>query len=1216
MLRHNAYSERAYRRVFLEDRTLLELLTAARAETDRTVILLKWGAVFERLYTAAELIGKREIPDLPFVLFKFKTLGESIDPSPILYNKLKEYVDSGRLIETGIEFSVKNGISFRGFAERFNEVIAQANRDMLPYRRGKPDNSKTRLAEGEIYFAAFNSDDSSWLENDALFTASRSLASYPILGVHFDKRIYADYMIFTTNGPLINIDGIRISDPAEHPTRMVAITETMPNRYTKGNFRSDHIFIALPNAYYLGFYEAEKFLKEESAVQKQRLFDKEKSNRQARVNAEANRQAARAKAEANRLKAEANAAAAAKERKRLEYVTAMKDITEIYKDYMNSNFGIRDTRSRYNHPGLNCRYGIEIEFLSSCNRYDLANRVNSCMFNQNYANFWRKNFDPFIPGARLNDAKMLKADDNFDQYSSFFLESQQKYGAHYYRGSATCANRGISGFRIENDVSVKNDYEKYKGITVWTSNKLKVELQEVIEGRSRLKPRFIGLDENHCDISYIPTKPIIQYRLKDEKKWNTELALAADSVNFFDENELISGVLFNSAIEYPNFIDYPAHDFSASQPAGKLKYLPLGALAIDNVISHMISHEIGIAINACGFHVHLSEFPKIANERLRKLVITGFVKLFWFFEPLMYAFHPHFRASSDYAQSLQSIFTFSEITEDNNSDKIWNELVLNRPYSGTNRKIRGERYLAVNLMNCVADGIGTVEVRIGHATFDSLFIQSWIGLLQNLLRLAQALVNKAISKGEHDNHTYINTILKRNEHLIPAYVKVESAEYNYRAARGTKIDFRLNKGRPIYGFFIHSGNTPEDQENKKNIVSNLLGLLHLLISDINILIPLIPYLNYYHASSSSWNCAIHMTAIDANRLIKGTNIFFNNETDDPDKYFLKDKWNKFVPVIHGRDYLIQRGKLDFDHACKSCSKDTTTNVCKNDFNNGRLPVAIDVNRFSPPGNESLQKNEQYLPFVACPDRKNYGKTQAELINYKISPAHRQSGGRRATKNEAHVSSLSTVTMTESKKGIPFELFANPIENKLELNPNPQYAEPPKRIYRIREGAVPIQISQDGNGIRAAYVNWLGEEDASQSLTTIFNTLITKKILSLKELTALVENNYADIYVFTLDTPEHLAALQTEVVEKFKISDTKLRAIQSVYREFSQIDQQQNIFKNTQIIQKNQGVNRNQKVRKTQIHVNQKQRKRVNNQTKKRRSLVPQQFNQVQQQMVL
>ena len=58
----------------------------------------------------------------------------------------------------------------------------------------------------------------------------------------------------------------------------------------------------------------------------------------------------------------------------------LNEICDEYGNYL-EEIGHRDAAIHYHHPGLNCRYGVELEFLSSSNRYALGNRVNSCMWN-------------------------------------------------------------------------------------------------------------------------------------------------------------------------------------------------------------------------------------------------------------------------------------------------------------------------------------------------------------------------------------------------------------------------------------------------------------------------------------------------------------------------------------------------------------------------------------------------------------------------------------------------------------------------------------------------------------------------------------------------------------------------------------------------------------------------------------------------------------------
>jgi hypothetical protein len=1148
------YDLEKYTRVFNTDSTLVDLYQRAKASTasSRDRVRL-WKQVRSQLNTIAERVAKENIPTIKMLLGTFTSPVKN--PSPINQDKLESYLATKKLqlLDGKDIFEFPNGSDHMRAMLGYQDILSKIN-------------PKYHRELDEFFITLSPMTAINWITGTTLFTVDTDdeIILFPITGFHLANSPNLT-VVFTQDGVLTDNNGTPL-DTSKLQREIAEERDTPATTYRYAGFSMYKKFLELPNKYYLPFFLYHMKFQQEEEQQTAEL------EAAAAAKAEANRLAAEqavaaaAAAAAAAAKAQANAAAAAAKAQAnaalQQYKNDMNRISDYYKNYMDTTFGVRGA-DRYNHPGLNCRYGLEIEFLSSSNRYVLANRVNSCMFNQNFPYFWRRHVDPFTDDYTqiFRTEKMLKNDDSFDQYSTFFLEAQQEYRAPSYRGSAKCENRGFAGFRIEKDGSVENDWEKYRGITIWQSGQKSDLIVTLPNGQTNYTERFTGLYASHCDIYRTQSLPFLtEYRLKEGQIWNLVPPLTNDSVNFWSENEMVSPILFNQAVYYPDFQKYPEYDFQYPDqyPVEKMKILPLGALAVDNIVNHMIGHSNAIAMNGCGFHVHISEYPKITDITLRKKVITGFVKLFWFFEPLLYSFHPYYRAATTFAQSLQSLFTYNEIIEDNNWERLWKDLVSNTHYSGTDRKEKGDRYLAVNLQNCKPGKIGTVEVRIGHSTFCSVFIQSWITLLQNIFRLAQGLVMQTQGDPdlEPDPHYYINSILKKNQNCIPDYVKVSSEIYNLRTADPAKIG-PLNQGRPLHGFFIHSGNLAEDKKGKTGVLGKLIGLLYLFTSSEGIIKSIFPFINYYHASTSSWNCAINIDPFDLDSILKQINEHFERPTTDDTKVKLTDTWNYFDTVILGYDYFINRGKPNVDHECTTCSKNAA-GACKAEFNNYNIPALNDASRF--PQNEIHQKNETVLLRDYCPQGpnktdyegelargKHKGKTQTELINYKISPAHRQSGGRRSKTNQ--VNSSNTNQMPSSKNPM-FEAYGNPIQNKTVLDTNPKYAEPNQPVYDLRKGADPIRILNTKNGIRAAYINWMGEDDIDDKLTNIFTALLTQKILSFKELLELIEQKYADPCIFTIDTPEHNAAVEDEVRQRFKMSNQKLDAIKRVYREFA------------------------------------------------------------------
>ena len=81
-------------------------------------------------------------------------------------------------------------------------------------------------------------------------------------------------------------------------------------------------------------------------------------------------------------------------------------IRRIYAGYWIFLQNVSDVTARnFTHPGLaRITYGIELEFLSSSNRYIISSRANSCMLRQNN-DFWKNNID--YQSANIADAGKL-----------------------------------------------------------------------------------------------------------------------------------------------------------------------------------------------------------------------------------------------------------------------------------------------------------------------------------------------------------------------------------------------------------------------------------------------------------------------------------------------------------------------------------------------------------------------------------------------------------------------------------------------------------------------------------------------------------------------------------------------------------------------------------------------------------------------------------------
>ena len=672
--------------------------------------------------------------------------------------------------------------------------------------------------------------------------------------------------------------------------------------------------------------------------------------------------------------------------------------------YMNTQKQRDSNIHEFQHPSLNSRYGIELEFFSSENRYVIANRINSCMFNNNDL-WWRNNFNakfdinsnfPFSNGQRH-----LDTGSNFNEFSSFFVESALVYRTPSHRGEAICSNQGTAGLRIENDSSVEMS-NNGPGITAWSINVRNRHENTDIKGvGGTYNPNYKGLSSNVVNFSFPKNFPFSQHTLKGNNEWNIN---SNSTFITKQQNELVTNVLTNDYIKYPLGIESQEREGEGEgEIPTKEKYLPLGALLMDNFLNHLLSHQTVLFTQRCGFHVHLSEFSKIKDEGRRKQFIVGFVKLFYVFEPLLYSFHPIYRSRSDYAQSLQSIFTRDEI-RDGTEDQIWNDLAGIEyedymPISGVPRK-RGQRYVALNLMNC-RGGIGTMEVRIGHVTFDTQFIQTYVNILQTLLKFNEYAINTYIRLGKYP-FTIHNSLLNIDG-LIPYYcTKLSSDDYNEQEPRESPQDnnlhrsntnnYKINRGfmnfnkfRPTHGFFDSCGYDPGDKEYKTSIISNQIKTFIFLTGSFAQLRLMTPYINYYHATEDTselkcWLNGHHMNNIDFDNLNSERYSTVFQGTAPTEEQKNKEFINNFKPVLKDIHYIP--GSKYFNPECPTCEE---PRKCKPKYNNGKNFTKDEI--ISSPriinGNRDDRKNQAHLYRVDCSGSRYYSKVQTELINYKI-----------------------------------------------------------------------------------------------------------------------------------------------------------------------------------------------------------------------------------------
>jgi hypothetical protein len=904
-----------------------------------------------------------------------------------------------------------------------------------------------------------------------------------------------------------------------------------------------------------------------------------------------------------------------------DYNDALKWAAGVYRNYLDSR-GF--TPNKFRNANILCRYGFEIEFASSIFREGLAYRVNSCIFNQN-SELWRKSFKAFAAAGEpmLSDEKSIKksasfeSEAEFDEWSVFFLETSRGYHYPSFKGKATCETKGSAGFRIENDPSVQIEIygpgvtlwsdspDKNKGTDLRTSEGVWAEnvkgLQDSVVVEIRNPAIFLeksteytlrhaeGMGCGGCSpppVEWTPGTANYESQLAVVTPhwgqiWNVPGRPYTSSIperilNVYAQNELVSPVLHDASTDYPSM-----------DPAIVDHKVPLGALAIDNLMNHMLGHKNVILTQRMGFHVHLSNYLVFPadNPDLKKIYDIGFVKLFYLFEPLIYSFFPFYRSESTYCQSIQSVFNLNEIKGP--WLPIWEDLVNNVPISGVNRKERGDRYLSLNLTNCKPGGIGTIEVRLGHASFDSEFIQAYIYFLQTLMVLNEALIVKAqteapIVDGVRNPHFYINFFL--SDLVIPKYCNNTSEEYNLAPEPGVPLSIAYRR-RPLYGFFTSCG--PSRSVYKKDAIENLIGVFYGITHQYDLLKTLIHQINKFHITDRCWNeSKVFDSSINTFELFAEKNTILDlprvalGWAGRPTDESYMGKFNKFIPILLGKNYEIAPGKKNVSNICTTCSEDLVT--CSPEFNNGVEPVPAPAGDDSRLGSKYRYADMKHVYKTECDGRDLYSKTQTELISYKTSlldapqghDYYHASGGRRKRKTRKQKKvrrktmkggrTNNNIDKQSTRASLLAKILAKQKEVKKlieaelreKIDPNdPRIKEAGRRYkfnYQLRAGAHRITktMGKDGKLI-ANYVDWLGKETESKELSKIFNRLIDTKTINMETLDLLCLNRLVDEYIFKIDHDYHIAKLISECAV-LKIPESVVHAIRKVYKGETQI----------------------------------------------------------------
>ncbi len=569
--------------------------------------------------------------------------------------------------------------------------------------------------------------------------------------------------------------------------------------------------------------------------------------------------------------------------------------------------------------GLNCRYGVELEFTHASlsgrtTRFVLGNRINNCIISHNPKEFYSHRFDLTSSDSILTQQKQISPitpDKNFDEWSNFLIEVMSEYHASTHNKVPTDNDNGraLSGFKIEKDAGVlyngvfaKKKHEEYTSDRVLDKNGERIYHKDYTLTRDREDSKVtIWKNGAHPIDSKIITM--------------TSGDASIDIVNVKDVMESFENISVQTELVTPILLDEP---FKIGDV-----YYPYGVIALENIIQHMKHHSNVLFVQNDGLHIHISknlnDGPLSSNE------IIGFIKLFWAFEPLFLAGEPTYRSENEVGgyRSLQSIFSYHEILNTTSQFDVLTDI---------------DRYVSLNVMNLVPSGIGTFEYRIGHGTFDGKAVQLHTHLLQVLFQF-----NLALIKIDPD-FKYHNQLLR----TIHAWNGVPEYTTDY-TTNDYKDDYET------YHFFDDS--TPIDE--KSHIILTLAKCFATSTGAVKGITTLIDYIQLYHTRCETTS----------------------DPTGFPEYYTpnlepIRQEWMDWLGSIDSIESIKFHhfeipSYIGIDDPREACSDE---NQLYNDGN----PLTKIMNTRGP--GDVMNVKSQFLDMI---DDDNQGKIQSELLNSKL-----------------------------------------------------------------------------------------------------------------------------------------------------------------------------------------------------------------------------------------
>ena len=828
------------------------------------------------------------------------------------------------------------------------------------------------------------------------------------------------------------------------------------------------------------------------------------------------------------------------------------------------------------HYGLNCKYGVELEFqvsdgLTPQNRYTIGNKINNCIVNQNTDDFYKYQFD-------MNNADTIRTQqqeqdlilsttriqprlaDDFNEWTNFLVEVSDSYHANTHAGTPTSTEPkiGPSGFKIEMDpgvqFSVAPDRLRY--------NRLPTDYLPV-----NSRTIFFKADE----VAYPP--PLLYNKLTFPNDLSVNTCTVRDIVRdlkglhapIVDKLELVSPILVNEPFRLNG------------------NNVPLGSLMLDNIVHHLCAHGNILFTHNDAFHIHLSKNQKTPAELLgpsgletSREEIVGFTKLFWLFEPLLFAGHPLYKSTNEIPgyQSIQSLFTYNEILGDS-TDAIFARLHTLCIRNERQDEVHDCRYLALNIMNIIEGGIGTVEIRLGHSTMDSEAVQTNIQLFQVLFHYNLYLLHRDRDQGKalFDSHNFLLRCGLTT--CIPYYCNQTPEDYDTLPAQlpiRPPIGATPSQGRPFRGFFKSCVN----KEYRTQIIKNSGLLFACITGSIPLMTIYFKYVNLWHSDIQPIPRTQSAAIVTNSKVADQTYypVYFSNtlnviildwaDINSPAYLALPivpiatDAYTpvaqrrsegishiQFQPIRMFTEYTPNPAIAGLQHGSPSCTARTTDFQTRSMFNQGnpvykwpRLRNGIANNRDQERAFLDIQNGPIGPDGYPLYQGQNQ-KSQTELLNYKIFNG-RYLGGHKKTKLKK-----SKGKGTRKKNGGAFPIQDThmiQITEKELLTPVIEYEVPIFHLNKARDGYTMTSNKEKVMFYRTS--NFSEVIEPNPLLSKIGSELIQQKILTSDELKLLNEHNYVEIGLYIKN--EYTQQLLGELSEILKMDKHKLQQIKNCY----------------------------------------------------------------------